>query len=40
MSNELRNPADNLNTNSDFVGGVGNGGCEMVGIGNPADDDG
>ena len=40
MSNELRNPADNLNTNSDPVGGLGNGGCEVIGIGDPADDDG
>lgn len=40
MSNELRDPAQNLNTNGDLVGGFRNGGCEVVGIGDPADDNG
>jgi hypothetical protein len=40
MSNELRNPGENLNTNSDLVDGFWNRGCEVVGIGGPADDKG
>jgi hypothetical protein len=40
MSNELHNPGDYFNANSDLIDGSWNGGCEVVRIGGPADDEG